>query len=151
TADAMRKTFGGGSGSYDHLPDVEDGAENLLNTDRFRFASFFNRMRDQIAQHWDPNAAMARADPDGRTYGRSTRKTLLHIRLTPKGAVKKIDIVNDSGVRELDREAVESVHLAAPFVNPPPQMIDAATGFIEIDFLFILEDGKVSRIRRYVR
>lgn len=151
TADAMRKTFGGGSGSFDDLRGVEDGTQNLLNTDRFRFASFFNRMRDQIAQHWDPNGVMARVDPDGRVYGRRTRKTLLHIRLTPKGAVKKIDIVRDCGVRELDREAIQSVHLAAPFVNPPPQMIDPSTGFIEIDFLFILDEGRTTRIRRYVR
>ncbi len=150
TADAMRRTFGG-SGSYDHLPDVEDGTENILNTDRFRFASFYSRMRDQIAQHWDPNGVMARVDPDGRVYGRRTRRTLLHIRLTPKGAVKKIDILQPCGVRELDKEAIESVHLAAPFVNPPPQMIDDKTGFIEIDFAFILEEGRVTKIRRYVR
>lgn len=152
TADAMRKTFGGGSGSYDHLPDAEDGAESLLNTDRFRFASFFNRMRDQIAQHWDPNGVMARVDPEGRIYTRRTRKTLLHFRLTPKGAIKKIDILRDSGVRELDKEAIRSVHMAAPFVNPPPEMIDPQTGFIEVDFLFILEeDGRTTRIRRYLR
>lgn len=152
TADAMRKTFGGGSGSFDQLPDVEDGTENLLNTDRFRFASFFNRMRDQIAQHWDPNGAMDRVDPDRRIYGQRTRKTLLHFRLTPKGAIKKIDILRDSGVRELDKEAIRSVHLAAPFVNPPPEMVDAQTGFIEVDFLFILDnDGRITRIRRYLR
>ncbi|MEX1367928.1 MAG: TonB family protein, partial [Nannocystaceae bacterium] len=149
TADALRKTFGG-SGSRDRLEDVDEGAESLLNTDRFRFASFFNRMRDQIAQYWDPNEVMARTDPDGRTYGRGTRRTLLHIRLTPEGVVKKVDIVKDSGVRELDKEAIESVHLAAPFVNPPPQMIDARTGFIEIDFLFVLQDGKTT-IHRYLR
>ncbi len=150
TSEAMRRTFGG-SGSYDDLGDLEEGAENLLNTDRFRFASFYNRMRDQIAQHWDPNAVMASVDPEGRVYGRRTRKTLLHIRLTTKGAIKKIDIVRDSGVRDLDKEAIESVHLAAPFVNPPPEMVDARTGFIEIDFMFILQEGKTTTIRRYVR
>ncbi|MCA9654061.1 MAG: energy transducer TonB [Myxococcales bacterium] len=148
-SDALRKTFGG-SGSYDALHDVDEGAESLLETERFKFASFFNRMRNQIAQYWDPNEVMARIDPQGRVYGRSTRKTLLHISLTPKGAVKKIDIVDDSGVRELDKEAIESVQLAAPFVNPPPQMVDERTGTIEIDFLFVLQDGRTT-IHRYLR
>lgn len=149
TAEAMRKTFGG-SGTHDSLSDVEEGTENLLNTDRFRFASFFNRVRDRVAEHWDPNGVMARVDADGRTYGRRTRKTLLHVKLTASGAIQKIDIVADSGVRELDKEAIRSFHQAAPFVNPPREMVDATTGLIEFDFLFILEDGKTF-LRRYVR
>lgn len=149
SADAMRKTFGG-SASMDGLDDVEEGTESLLDSHRFRFASFFNRMRDQLAQHWDPNGAMARADPDGRTYGRRTRKTLLHVKLTPKGAISKIDVRSSSHVTELDKEAIRAFHQAAPFVNPPPEMIDAGTGFIEVDFLFVLEDGKTS-IHRYLR
>ncbi len=147
--EAMRKTFGG-PGSIDNLDGVKEGSENLLNTDRFKFSSFFNRMRNAIAQHWDPNEVMQKLDPDGRTYGRRTRRTMLHIQLTPKGAVQRIRTVDASGVRDLDAEAIQAVNLAAPFVNPPPQMVDKNTGFIEIDFLFILEDGKM-RIRRYLR
>lgn len=149
SADAMRKTFGG-SGTLDGLDDVEEGTQSLLNTDRFRFASFFNRMRDQVAQHWDPNGVMARVDADGRTYGRRTRTTLLHIRLTPKGAIEKIMVRRESGIAELDKEAIRAFHQAAPFVNPPDEMVDASTGFIEVDFLFILEEGKAS-LRRYLR
>lgn len=149
TADAMRKTFGG-SASHDALDDVDEGNESLLNSERFRFASFFNRMRDQVAQHWDPNGVMHRVDAEGRTYGRSTRKTLLHVKLTPKGAIQKIDITRDSGVTELDKEAIRAFHQAAPFVNPPPEMVDASSGLIEFDFLFILDDGKM-RLHRYVR
>lgn len=149
TADAMRKTFGG-SGSMDDLRGVDEGTETILDSHRFRFASFFNRMRDQVAQHWDPNGVMARVDADGRTYGRRTRKTLLHVKLTAKGAIEKIAVRDSSGVTELDKEAIRSFHQAAPFVNPPPEMIDPDTGFIEVDFLFILEDGK-SSIHRYLR
>jgi TonB C terminal len=149
SAEAMRKTFGG-SGTADSLEGVEEGTQNILNSERFRFASFFNRMRDQVAQHWDPNGVMARVDADGRTYGRSTRTTLLHVKLTPKGAIQKINVTRESGVTELDKEAIRSFHQAAPFVNPPPEMVDASSGLIEFDFLFILEEGKGS-IRRYFR
>jgi TonB family protein len=149
TAEAMRKTFGG-SGTADALEGVEEGTQNIVNSERFRFASFFNRMRDQVAQHWDPNGVMARVDGDGRTYGRSTRKTLVRVKLTPKGAIKKIDVMRDSGVTELDEEAIRAFHQAAPFVNPPLEMVDAHSGLIEFDFLFILEDGK-STLHRYLR
>lgn len=149
TADAMRKTFGG-SASHDALEGVDEDNESLLNSERFRFASFFNRMRDQVAQHWDPNGVMHRVDAEGRTYGRTTRKTLLHVKLTPKGAIQKIDVTRDSGVLELDKEAIRAFHQAAPFANPPPEMVDASSGLIEFDFLFILDDGKM-RLHRYVR
>jgi hypothetical protein len=149
TSDAMRKTFGG-SGSVDAVDGVEEGTQSILNSERFRFASFFNRMRDLLEQHWDPNAVMARVDADGHVYGRRTRKTLLHVKLTPKGAIEKIDVTRDSGIVELDKEAIRAFHQAAPFVNPPPQMVDASTGLIEFDFMFILEDGRAS-IHRYLR
>ncbi len=149
TTEAMRRTFGG-SGSFDDLEGVDPGTESVLNTHRFRFASFFNRMRQQIDQHWDPNEVMHRIDPEGRVHGQRTRRTLLHISLTPKGAVKKVNIIDPSGVLDLDKEAIESVNLAAPFVNPPPQMVDPRTGFVEINFMFTLQDGK-THIRRYLR
>lgn len=148
-ADAMRKTFGG-SGSIDALDDVDEGTQNLLSSERFRFASFFNRTREMLAEHWDPNGALDRADPDGSSHGRGTRKTLLNIVLTPKGVVQKVDLVRSSGVTALDKEAIRSVHQAAPFVNPPPEMIDPATGNIAFTFAFILVDGRAS-IHRYLR
>jgi TonB family protein len=148
SAEAMRKTFGG-SGTADSLDGVEEGTQNILDSERFRFASFFNRMRDQVAQHWDPNGVMTRVDGDGRTYGRSTRTTLLHVKLTPTGAISKINVTRDSGVIELDNEAIRAFHQAAPFVNPPPEMVKAS-GLIEFDFLFILDDGKTS-LHRYLR
>jgi len=148
-AEAMRKTFGG-SGSHDALDGLDEGGESLLNTHRFRFSSFFNRLRNQIAQYWDPNEVMHRIDSEGRIYGNRTRRTLLHLRLTPEGAVEKIDIVKGCGVLDLDKEAIESVHLAAPFVNPPPEMVDENTGFIEIDFSFVLTEGRAT-IHRYRR
>lgn len=149
TAEAMRKTFGG-SGSHDSLSGVDEGTETIINSERFRFASFFNRIRDRVAEHWEPNEVMARVDADGRLYGRRTRKTLLHVKLTPTGAIQKIDVMGPSGVRELDKEAIRSFHQAAPFVNPPREMVDASTGLIEFDFLFILDDGK-GTLRRYLR
>lgn len=150
SASAMHKTFGG-SGSHDDTEGLDEGPQTLINSHRFRFASFFNRMRDQIDEHWDPNEVMNRIDPDRRVYGERTRKTLLHIRLTPEGAVKAVRLVSDSGVIELDKEAISSVHLAAPFVNPPPELVDPKTGFIEIDFGFsLLHDRSTARIRRII-
>jgi hypothetical protein len=148
TAEAMRKTFGG-AGTSDALDGVEEGTQNILNSERFRFASFFNRMRDQVEQHWDPNRAMDRADPTGQTYGARTRTTVLRLRLTPKGAVQKIIVLHESGVTELDKEAIRAIHQGAPFVNPPAEMIDAS-GAIELDCAFALVEGKAS-IHRYLR
>ncbi|GEM_PF-1644972 len=148
--DAMRRTFGA-HGTLDDLPDVTDGDENLLNSRRWRYASFFNRIRDAVAQHWHPEVVHAARDPDGRIYGLSTRITRLRIRLNPDGSVARIDVDRACGVGYLDEEAIRAVRTAQPFSNPPRQLVDSETGFIDFGFGFIFELHGSPRIFRYQR
>jgi TonB family protein len=135
-------------GTYDDLDDVQEGGLNLLNTKRFKYASFFNRVRDAIAQHWSPEPVHQRADPTGQVYGKKTRVTVLKIRLDAQGKLVSAVILDESGARHLDQEALRSVRAAAPFANPPLELIDPATNGIEFRFGFELTFNG-SRIFRY--
>lgn len=150
-SESLRATWGS-PGTMDALdPELEEGDGNVLNTRRFRYASFFNRLRDQVAEHWDPESAQMRHDPSGSIVGHRARRTVLFISLNPDGSLHRIRIHEPSGASFLDEEAIRAVRAAAPFSNPPPQLVDATTGHIDFLFGFILEVGGSKRIFRYRR
>lgn len=148
TAAAMRKTFGGPA-SIDAAEGVEEGSETILDSARWKYASFFNRVRNAIDEQWEPAEVHHAHDPDGRTFGTRTRRTQIVIRLNPDGSVARIRLDAPSGAPHLDEEAIRAVRAAAPFVNPPAGLIDPDTGFIEFTFGFIFEFEGKRRIFRY--
>ncbi len=150
SAQDLARTFGR-RGSLDFFDDVEDGDENLLNTKRTKFASFFNRVRNAVSQHWHPEVIHAARDPQGKVYGTKTRTTRLRISLNPDGSVHRIWVDRPSGVDYLDEEAIRSVRAAAPFTNPPKQLADPETGYVDFSFNFILMIDGSKRIFRYKR
>lgn len=142
----------GSPGTLDPIDDeIEEGEGNILNTRRFLYASFFNRLRDQVAEHWEPEAAQTRHDPSGSVAGRGPRRTVLAISLNPDGTLYKIRVQEPSGLAFLDEEAIRAVRAASPFSNPPPQLVDAQTRHIDFLFGFILDVGGSKRIFRYRR
>ncbi|PID39309.1 MAG: hypothetical protein CSB49_01675 [Proteobacteria bacterium] len=128
-----------GGGVNDNLKDVEKGKHTLLNSKRWRFASFFNRVKRQVAQNWHPNQVYRQRDPKGRIYGFKDRLTVLRVKLTPKGQLQGVHLEKASGVGFLDDEAVRAFRLAQPFPNPPTGLVDAKTGLISFRFGFLFE------------
>jgi TonB family protein len=138
TQEVLERAIGGGN--VDHLDDVANGEETALNTKRWIHASFFNRLKRQVAQNWDPGSVWRRRDPSGTVYGYKTRVTEVRVALTPKGQVAKIVVTKPSGVTELDDEAVRAFQQAAPFVNAPKELA-SDDGLITFAFSFYFEIG----------
>lgn len=152
TPGAMERAIGG-AGSFDTIDDdVAEGSENILNSRRWKYASFFNRVRDAVAERWHPDQIHAIHDPTGQKFGTIPRVTRLFIKLNPDGSVNKILVESPSGLDFLDEEAIRAVREAQPFNNPPPQLVDPESGLIEFGFGFRLEFEKGGgRIFRYTR
>lgn len=146
--DAMKRTFGS-AGSIDDLDGVDQGDETILNSRRWRFASFFNRVRNQTTQHWHPETVHRARDPEGKVYGTNTWTTRLVVRLNPDGSLNRISLDRASGLDFLDEEAIRALRAAQPFSNPPPQLVDPELGLIEFRFAFVFEVGGRARIFRY--
>jgi TonB family protein len=146
--DGLRKQWGT-PGSYDDLDDLDEGDETVLNSRRWKFASFFNRVRDQVAEHWHPEVLHASNDPDGSKYGTKTRRTKLIISLNPDGSLHRIRLERSSDVDYLDEEAIRAVRAAQPFANPPPGLVNPDSEKIEFGFAFIFEINGGTRIFRY--
>jgi TonB family protein len=135
-----------GSGTQDHLKDVDDGDETALNAKKWRFATFFNRVKEQVRDHWKPAEEYRRRDPTGAIYGQTDRVTLVRVQLRPDGSLAKIAVEHPSGVDFLDDVAVEAFKEAQPFPNPPHQLVDRS-GFIDFAFGFYFEVSETPHMR----
>jgi len=138
-----------GGGTQDHLRDIDDGDETALNSKRWRFASFFNRVKRQVAEHWHPDEVYRQRDPTGAVYGRRNRYTELRIQLKPDGRLSNVALAQPSGLEFLDDEAVEAFKEAEPFPNPPRQLIENGTINFGFGFLFDLNGPPQMRWFRY--
>jgi len=137
--DLLSRVVGGGS--VDKLDGVEDGETTALNTKRWKYASFFNRMKRQVAQNWHPDQVYLRRDPTGNIYGPKDRITILKVALKRDGSVARIYISKASGVDFLDDEAVRAFRAAQPFPNPPIALVNEEDELITFSFGFHFQIG----------
>jgi len=125
-------------GTDDYLPDVDDGETTVLNTRRFKYWSFFERVKESLKRNWRPAREYRRADPTGRVYGVRDRMTVLNVVLNADGSLSDLNIVTESGVGPLDDEAVRAFRAAQPFPNPPGGLV-GDNGHIQFTYALILD------------
>lgn len=135
------------SGTDDYLKDIEDGDETSLNAKKWKHAAFFNRVKQQVRNHWRPAEVYRQHDPTFRIYGQRDRFTLLRIQLKPDGSLANVGLETPSGVDFLDDEAVEAFKQAQPFPNPPKQLVEQGSGVISFRFGFYFEIGGAPRMK----
>lgn len=129
------------SQTNDYVKDVDQSNETLLSTREFVYYTYYARIRRQLNQHWGPKVRekLTRLFSEGRTIASTDDKiTKVLITLDRKGTLVKVQILSDSGIRDLDEAAVEAFKAAAPFPNPPGGIVDP-DGTIKIRWDFILE------------
>jgi TonB family protein len=129
------------SATNDHLKDKHVGIETMLNSREFVYYTYYQRIRSQLRQYWEPSIRerVKKIFAQGRTIA-STKDhiTQVVIVLDKAGSLIKVQVVNESGVSDLDEAAVDAFRAAEPFPNPPKGMVEA-DGTIKIRWDFILE------------
>ena len=85
-----------------------------------------------------PRRSYRQRDPTGMIYGSRNRYTELRIQLKPDGRLGNVAVCQPSGLEFLDDEAIEAFKEAAPFPNPPRQLIEA-NGLINFGFGFLFD------------
>lgn len=139
SADA--KENGDPSQTDDYLQDVKTGMQTLLSSREFVYYSYYARIKEAIRQHWEPDVRerVKIIYRQGRNIASSRdRITQVLVTLNSKGELIKVDVLNESGVEQLDAAAVEAFRSAAPFPNPPKGMVES-DGTIKIRWDFVLE------------
>src|SRR5690606_29811465 len=93
-----------GGGSVDHVEGIADDDSTALNSRRWKYATFFNRMKREVARSWNPNRVYLQRDPHGNVYGSKDRITVVKVSLAPNGKLAKIYVQSSSGADFLDDE-----------------------------------------------
>jgi TonB family protein len=128
----------GGGAPNDDLSNLPAGDGTFLNTREWRYASFFNRVKQAVSARWDPNGRLRSRNRD---VGSGDRMTLVHVSLRPDGSLAEAYVAKSSGVDELDQEAIRSFEKAQPFANPPAALVE--NGRIRFSFGFTVTSGEL--------
>jgi protein TonB len=142
----------GFSATDDYLPDIAIAANTLLNTREYKFASFYERIREKLNHQWQSRvrAEMENLYLQGVQHIEGERITKLRIALNPEGRVVKIEKYGSAGFHELDRAAIHAFEAAGPFPNPPRELLEASGQLLSIDWHFVVMGGRTGmRIRVY--
>lgn len=139
--EALARIAGGPSldGVREGLP---VGEETWLQAREFKYATFMNRMKGEIAQQWYPRVrdAQRQRDPDGSLYFYRERTVVLGLTIDLSGTVKDLSVLQSSNVEFFDRLALSSVRAAQPFPNPPRGMFNEDEQ-VRIPFSFTMYPG----------
>ena len=123
------------------LKELPKGMETVLSTREFLYYSYYSRIKGKIRQYWEPiiKKKVAKILRQGRSIASAQdRITKIVIVLNDRGILEKVQVLGESGLRDLDSAAVEAFRAAAPFPNPPRGMVEG-DGKIRIRWDFILE------------
>lgn len=116
------------------------------------FASYFNRMKAQVREQWRPAQVGRRLLPADETRTeRAGLYTLLKVELDAAGQLNHVSLVTSSSVAALDQAALEAFRAAAPFPNPPVQLV-TPQGVIDFHFGFYFDvrtQGTKFKVFRY--
>jgi TonB family protein len=131
-----------GAAANDHLDQVPIGDGTFLNTREFKYASFFNRVKQKVGEQWHIEDAMRRGAP---SMSSRNRVTVVDVVLDAEGRIAAIEVTQSCGFDNLDEEAMAAFKRAAPFYNVP-------TGLLEDDhkmrfrFSFHIENNPMHRL-----
>ena len=129
------------SGTNDHIEEVDDSLMTQLNTREYLYYGYYSRIKNQLNQWWQPKVRekVTKLVSQGRKIATEQNKTTkLIIVLNGEGILQRVQVLSESGVRDLDEAAVDAFRQAAPFPNPPSGMIEA-DGLIKIRWDFVVE------------
>src|SRR3990167_4033087 len=121
-------------GINDAINGIEEGEGTFLNTSAFKYAAFFNRIKESVLTQWHPWDEVRAYDPTGRKYLFMDRKTILRVILDKDGYVVSAMVYQASGADFLDNEAIAAFNRCEQFPNPPVGMI--VSGQISFTFGF---------------
>lgn len=131
---------GDASTTNDNLNAPED-LITKLNTKEYKYYGYYHRIKNQLNQWWQPKVRekVTKMVNQGRTMASEENKTTrLIIVLNDAGVLIKVQVLAESGIRDLDDAAIEAFRSAAPFPNPPKGIIEN-DGTVKIRWDFVVE------------
>jgi protein TonB len=123
-----------------YIQGMKEGEVSALNTKEFVFFSYFDRVRKQLDQAWQPllREQIQRIYKNGRRLAsNSDYVTKTMVTLSAKGEIMRVQVLEESGTFDLDQVAIDALNRAGPYPNPPKGLIDS-NGAVQIRWDFVL-------------
>ncbi len=138
TGPQLRQVAIGASSIAEYIPGIQEGAFTALNADQFTYYAFFARMNEQVRNRWVSEVrAYVRnlSRQDLERLSKQDRQTVIEIVLNRSGDFVRSVLHQSSGDRHLDQTTIDAFRSAAPFLNPPREMVED-DGFIRLKYGF---------------
>jgi TonB family protein len=127
--------------SQEYVKGLKKSDRTALNTKEYVFYGYFERIRQRLDLAW----TRALRDQLGKLYRGGRRlasdidhTTRLLVTLDTGGDIIRVQVIEESGTRDLDDAAIKAFNKAGPFPNPPKGIVDAQ-GRVEIRWDFVLK------------
>jgi hypothetical protein len=115
-------------GTHDLLErDIAIGVGTVLNTDEFRYGHFFLRVREKFLPIWTSRITGVTSLSDNSLRKlplKNAFTTMVRYRFNTQGIIEKITVIQESGIPEFDRVAVESFLEMNRVPNPPSEIFE---------------------------
>lgn len=140
SAPKLKDLLAYGASPNDFPDDIAQGNQTLLNTDPVKYASFINRIADEVYDPWVTLArdAVRTIYQLGRKLEANTYITKIRVVMDETGEVRAIQTLKSSGVAELDDAPKKAFWEVEPFPHPPSQMFEK-DGLIRFTYEFHFE------------
>jgi TonB family protein len=151
STNSLNRTYAiGGKAGMDQIPGVEEGSFTALNTDQFKYYSFFSRISEAISYRWVSRVRNFASKAPASTIFQLSQvpsPSLLEILLDKDGMVVQVNILKSSGSSQLDDAAVQAFYQASPLNHPPDGMVDPYTRMVHLKFSFLVRWNPVYTAR----
>jgi TonB family protein len=122
-------------GRIDHIEGVAEGEVTALNTREFRYAAFYNRVKQAVRAYWDPQPAVLRSG-----MPRHNLDTYLRFVTDADGKLLLVEVIHSCGYPAVDQAAVRAMEQATPFYGVPKGLLNEKGELDEVfGFHVILE------------
>lgn len=124
----------------EYIKGLKEGEVTALNTKEYVYYSYFRRIRVQLDRAWRPilRSQLVKLIKKGRKVAEDmdyTTRTV--VTLNQIGKVIRVQVIEESGARDLDDAAIKAFNRAGPFPNPPKALVES-NGLFQIRWDFIL-------------
>lgn len=119
---------------------IEKGNQTILNTDKVLYASFINRIAEEVYQPWVRNIgdSLKQIGALGRKLENNIYVTKLNVAMDKHGEITGIKVISSSGVSAIDEAPKKAFWEVEPFPNPPMQLMEE-DGYIRLIYEFHFE------------
>ena len=122
-----------GEGGMPEINGVAVGGLTVLNTEAWRYATFFDRVGETLYGVWRVEFVPRPPPPSlvARPRGGMVR-VALGVTLDGSGRATTVTVRRSSGLADVDALLAELVQRSAPFPNVPPGLLDATGSYSDI-------------------